>query len=92
MSLHLQMSVNRASTERQQSINRASTECQQSMNDFHYRIIYIPRAVVPHLPIIEVMPILMGNILSFDAATPTNEHQHSINRVSMIFIIASSIF
>jgi hypothetical protein len=49
-----QQSVNRASTEHQQILNRASTECQQSINNLGYCILYNPRAVLQHLPIINV--------------------------------------
>jgi len=77
-----QQSVNRASTERQQSVNRASTEHQQSMNDFGCCILYNPRAVLRHLPIIEVLACFIGNIVCVDTATPQNEHQQGINRAS----------
>jgi H+/gluconate symporter-like permease len=60
MLLHLIMSVNRVSTEYQQSINRASTECQQSINNLGYCILYDPRAVLQHLPIINVLAAFMG--------------------------------
>jgi len=49
-----QQSVNRASTERQQSVNRASTECQQSVNNLGCCILYNIRAMLWHLPIINV--------------------------------------
>ena len=40
--------------ERQQSVNRASTERQQSVNNLGYCIIYNPRAMLQHFPIINV--------------------------------------
>jgi uncharacterized membrane protein len=48
-------SVNRPSTERQPSINRASTERQQSVNNLGWCILYVSRAVLWHLPIINVL-------------------------------------
>jgi len=48
-------SVNRPSTERQLSINRASTERQQSINNLGCCILYVSRAVLRHLPIINVL-------------------------------------
>jgi len=67
--LHLQITINRASTEHQHSIdqaspecqqrvNTASTECKQSVNDFRCCIVYNPKAVLWHLPIIEYWPPL----------------------------------
>jgi len=55
-----QQSGNRASTEHQQSINRASTECQQSINNLGYCILYNPRAVLQHLPKINILAAFMG--------------------------------
>jgi len=55
-----QQSVNGASTERQQSINTASTECQQSVNDFGCCILYNPRSLIWHLPIINVLAAVMS--------------------------------
>ena len=53
-----QQSVNTALTEHQQRVNNASTECQQSVNNFWCCILYNPRSVLWHLPIIEVWPPL----------------------------------
>ena len=78
----LKMSVNSASTECQQSINTASIECQQSVNNFGCCILYNPRAVLLHLPIIEVLPAFIGNIVCIDTATPQTERQYSVNRAS----------
>jgi len=47
-----QPTVNTASTERQQSMNTESTECQQSLNAFGCCIMYIPRALLRHMSII----------------------------------------
>jgi len=77
-----QQSVNSASTERQQSINTASTECQQSVNDVGYCILCIPKAVLRHLSIIEVLAAFTGIIVCVDTATPPNERQQSVNRAS----------
>jgi len=55
-----QQSVNRPSRERQQTINRASTEHQQSINNLGYCILYNPRAVLEHLPIINVLAAFLG--------------------------------
>jgi hypothetical protein len=60
MLLQLIISINRASTEHQHSINRASTECQQSINNLGYCILYSPRAVLQHVPIINVLAAFMG--------------------------------
>ena len=40
------------------------------------------RAVLWHLPIIEVLAAFIDNIMNVDVAAPENEGQHSINRVS----------
>ena len=53
------MSINRVSTERQLSVNRASTERQQSVNNLGYCILYNPRAMLQHLPIINVLAAFM---------------------------------
>jgi hypothetical protein len=50
-----QQSVNTGSTQRQQSINTVSTECQQSVNAFGCCIMYIPRALLLHMSIINVL-------------------------------------
>jgi len=54
-----QLSVNTASTERQQSINTESTECQQSVNAFGCCIMYIPRALLRHMSIINVLAAVL---------------------------------
>ena len=59
MSHHLKWSVNRPSTERQQSINWASTESQQSFNNLGCCILYNPRTMRWHLPIINVSAAFM---------------------------------
>jgi len=55
-----QYSVNRASTKRQQSINTASIECQQSVNDFGCCIFYNLRALLRHIPRINVSAAVMS--------------------------------
>jgi hypothetical protein len=40
------------------------------------------RAVLRNLPILELLPTLMGNILSVNVAISNNERQQSVNRVS----------
>jgi len=70
------------STERQQSVNRASTERQQSVNEFGCGILYNPRVVLRHLPIIEVLAAYIGNIVNVDVAEPENERRQSVNRAS----------
>jgi len=54
-----QQSVNTASTERQQSINTVSTECQQSVNTFGCCIMYIPRALLQHMSIINILAAVL---------------------------------
>jgi len=54
-----QQSINTPSTERQQSINTVSTECQQSVNAFGCCIMYIPRALLRHLFIINVLAAVL---------------------------------
>jgi len=54
-----QPSVNTASTERQQSMNTESTECQQSVNAFGCCIMYIPRALLRHMSIINVLAAVL---------------------------------
>jgi len=54
-----QQSVNTASRERQQSINTVSTECQQSVNAFGCCIMYIPRALLRHMSIINVLAAIL---------------------------------
>jgi len=55
-----QQSVNTASTERHQSINPVSTECQQSVNAFGCCIMYIPRALLRNMSIINVLAAVLG--------------------------------
>jgi hypothetical protein len=55
-----QYSINRAWTEHQQSINTASIECQQSGHDFVCCIMYNPRAVLWHIPRINVLAAVMS--------------------------------
>jgi len=50
-----QQSVNTASTERHQSINPVSTECQQSVIAFGCCIMYIPRALLQHMSMMNVL-------------------------------------
>ena len=54
-----QQSVNTASTERHQSINPVSTECQQSVNAFGCCIMYIPRALLRPMSIINVLAAIL---------------------------------
>jgi hypothetical protein len=54
-----QQSVNTASTECQQSINTLSTECQQSVSAFGCCIMYIPRALLWHRPIINILAAIL---------------------------------
>jgi hypothetical protein len=61
---------------------QSENERQQSVNNFGCCILYNPRAVIRHLPIIEVLAAFIGNIVSVDTATPQNEHQHSVNELS----------
>jgi len=60
VSAERQQSVNRVSTERQHSINRASTERQQSINYLGCCISYNPRANLQHLPIFNVLADFVG--------------------------------
>ena len=48
-----------ASTECQQSVNKASTEHQQSINNLECCILYNPRTILQHLPIINVSAAFM---------------------------------
>ena len=86
-----QHSVNTASTQRQHSVNRVSTQCQQSVNNFRCCVLCNPKAVLWHLPIIELLATVRGNIVKVDFATPKHERHQSINRASTILGIASSI-
>jgi len=51
--------VNTASTEHPQSMNTESTECQQSVNAFGCCIMYIPRALLRHMSIINVLAAVL---------------------------------
>jgi len=64
------------------SVTRASTERQLSVNEFRCCILYDPRAVLRHLPIIEALATYIGNIVNVDVAAPENECQQSINTAS----------
>jgi hypothetical protein len=52
-------SVNTPSTEHQQSMNTVSTECQQSVNAFGCCIMYIPRALLQHMSIMNVLAAVL---------------------------------
>jgi hypothetical protein len=54
-----QQSVTPPSTERQQSINTVVTECQQSVNAFGCCIMYIPRALLRHIFIMNVSAAIL---------------------------------
>jgi len=54
-----QPSVNTPSTERQQSMNKESTECQHSVNTFGCCIMDIPRALLRHMSIINVLAAVL---------------------------------
>jgi len=54
-----QHSVNIASTERHQSINPVSTECQQSVNAFGCCIMYIPRALLRNMSIMNILAAVL---------------------------------
>jgi hypothetical protein len=60
----------------------SENERQQSVNDVVCCIMYNPRAVLQHLPIIEGLAAYIGNIVCVDTVTPHNEWQQSVNRVS----------
>ena len=68
----------------QPSVNTASTECQQIVNDFGCCNLCNARAVLWHLPIIEVFATFRENMVRVDLATPKNERHQSISRVSTI--------
>ena len=61
---------------------QSESECQQSVNDLVCCMIYNARAALLHLPILGVLGAIIGNIVCIDTATPQNEHQQSVNRVS----------
>jgi len=61
----------------------SENERQQSVNGFGCCILYNPRAVLRHLPIIEVLAaFILGNIMNVDVNAPENERQQSVNRES----------
>jgi hypothetical protein len=69
-----------ASTEHQQSINRASTERQQSVNNLGCCILYDSRAVLRHLPIINILATFVHKTESDTVTAPiwkwaSTEHQ-----------------
>jgi transcriptional regulator with PAS, ATPase and Fis domain len=53
-----------------------------SVNDFGCCILYNPRDVLRHLPIIEVLAPFIGNMVCVDVATPQNKSQQTVNRAS----------
>jgi len=55
---------------------------QQSVNGSGCCILYDPRAVLQHLPIIDVLAACIRNIVNVDVAAPDNDRQQSINRMS----------
>jgi hypothetical protein len=61
---------------------QSENERQQSVNEIVCCILYNPRAVLRHLPIIEVLAAFLGNMVCVDSAIPDNERQQSINRAS----------
>jgi len=60
----------------------SENERPQSVNKFGCCILYNPRAVSWHLPIIEVLAAFIGNIVNVDVAAPEYEGQQSVNRAS----------
>jgi hypothetical protein len=66
------------------TINRASTEYQHSINDLGQRIVYNLNGVLQCFPLTEVLTAVMGNIVHVDVATPKNDRQNSINRGSTV--------
>ena len=62
---------------------QSENERQQSVNDFVCFILNNTRAVLRHLPIIEVLAACIGDIVCVDTATPQTEHQQSVNRASI---------
>jgi hypothetical protein len=61
---------------------QSENERQQSINNFGCSILYNSRAVLQHLPVIEVLGAFIGNLMFVDTATPQNERLQSINRSS----------
>jgi hypothetical protein len=61
---------------------QSENDRQQSVNKFGCCILNNPRAVIRHLPIIELLATFIGNIVCVDTATPQNERQRSVNRSS----------
>jgi hypothetical protein len=75
-----QQPVNGASTECQQSINTVSTKCQQSVHTFGCCIMYNPRALLQHGPIINVLGAILRKCACDMVTTPvwksaSTEHQ-----------------
>jgi len=62
---------------------QSENERQRSINNFVCCILYNPRAVLRHLPIIEVLAAFIGDIVCVDTATAQAEHQQSVNRASI---------
>jgi hypothetical protein len=61
---------------------QSENERQQSVNDLVWCILFNPRDVLWHLPIIEVLAAFIGNIVCVDTGTPQNEHPQNVNRAS----------
>jgi len=77
------------------SLKGESTECQWGINNSWRCILYNPRAVRWHLPIIKVMAAFMDNMISVDVPSTwkwasTARHQ-SVNRESTMLGVASWI-
>jgi hypothetical protein len=64
------------------SYPQSEDERPQSVNNLVCCILYNPRAVLLHLPIIEVLAAFIGNIVCIDTATPQTQGQYSVNRAS----------
>jgi len=62
---------------------QSENERQQSVNNFVCFILYNPRAVLQHLPIIKVLAAFIGDIVCVDTATAQTEHHQSVNRASI---------
>jgi len=75
-----QQSINRASPERQQSVNRASTERQLRVNNLGCCILYDPRTMLRHLPIINLLAAFMlKETATWSQPHCENERQQSVN-------------
>jgi len=61
---------------------QSENQRQQSVNVFVGCIMCIPKAVLWHLSIIEVLAAFTGNIVCVDTGTSPNERQQSVNRAS----------